>query len=89
MCLALECFAISFSTSFVTVGILINDACLPHKDKRKVVPYTEGLQGCKRLGLHGHTVGCAFPKTQPASSAPLALQSLRAWTLDAGTQGKP
>lgn len=58
MCLALENFAISFSMSFVAVWILINDPCLPHEDKKRVVPYTAGLQGLQKPWTH------VLPKTQ-------------------------
>lgn len=59
MCLALKYFAISFSTSFVAVWILVNDPCLSHEDKRNVVPYTVGLRKAWT-----HALGCVSPKTQ-------------------------
>lgn len=62
MCLALEYFDISFSMSFVAVRLLISDPCLPHEDKRSVVPFAVGLQGLQKAWTHA--MGHVLPKTQ-------------------------
>lgn len=72
--------------SFVAVWLLFNDPCLPHEDNRNAM--NSGVAGAAQ-GLGSHHGMCPTQNTKPVSPALLALQSLRAWTLDADIQGKP